>query len=253
MEHLSQNVKRLFRFISEQNKEYIDEYFLSSITRDYKEYINIDYINNDSIYTIEELETIRKYSGYNYQHINNALRNTWNYEQNGNIQRKNKFLNDGKRLAEIITNKPTNLGNVKTYRGVNISYFKEYEINNIEELINLKGQFLLDKGFVSTSLNEETCFFKKENDLGMNYNVKITYLIPEEFEDGIFLHGDMCYNEEQNEYLINTSNIAKVVDVKINENDTAHITAMMIPKIIYDEYYANLSTNKTKQNKITIN
>lgn len=246
MEHLSQNVKRMFNYIDKEHKEQIDNFYISSITREYTDVNMEDYESNKTLYEFEEITLLREYSGYNFRHINNILRGRWNYEENGSIDRKQEFLNTARKISEIITNKPTNLGNIKTYRGVNLSYFNEYGIHNIEELINLKGQFLLDKGFVSTSISEDKCFFKKENDLGINYNVKITYLIPEELNDGILLKGNMSYSPGQEEFLINTYNIAKVVDVKINEDDTAHITAMMIPKIIYDEYYANLSTNKTK-------
>ena len=58
----------------------------------------------------------------------------------------------------------------------------------------------------------------------------------------------MCYNEEQNEYLINSGNISRVVNVTVNGDNTAHITAMMIPKFIYDDYYAILRDAKTKEN-----
>ena len=126
MEYISKNIKRFFRFISEENKKYIEEYYLSSITRDYKNYdSNIE----NQFYTNEELEIIKRYSGYNYKHINNALRDTWNYEENGKLN-KDDFLDEGRKLSEIITKKPTNLGNIKTYRGVNISYFREYRNDN---------------------------------------------------------------------------------------------------------------------------
>lgn len=246
MEHLSKNVERLFRFINEDKSKEIDEYYLFNLTKSYYEYSDDDCIYTDELYSNEDIDFIRNYSGYNYKHINNALRNIWNYEENGNIEKKETFLRDGHKLSEIITNQPTKLGNFKSYRGVNISYFNEYGIYNIEDLTKLQGHFLLDNGFVSTSIHEDKCFFKKQNELGINYNVKITYLIPDDFEDGIYLQGNMCYNEEQNEYLINRGNIAKVVNVTINSDNTAHIMALMIPKFIYDEYYASLRDSKTK-------
>lgn len=246
MEHLNENVKQLFRYINEDKLKAIDEYCLMNITNDYKNLTEEEITQISNIYSTNDEESIREYSGYNYKHINNALRGTWNYEENGSINDKNKFQERGRNLSEIITSNPTYLGNFKAYRGVNISYFKEYEIENIEDLEKLKGQFLLDKGFVSTSIQEDRCYFKKENDLGIDYNVKITYLIPEDFNDGIFLQGNMTYSESQKEYLINSYNLAKVTSVTINDDNTAHITAIMIPKMIYDDYYASLAASKTK-------
>ena len=47
-------------------------------------------------------------------------------------------------------------------------------------------------------------------------------------------------------YLINSYNIAKVVSVNINDDNTASIVAIIIPKRIYDEYYSNVNN----QNRI---
>ena len=80
----------------------------------------------------------------------------------------------------------------------------------------------------------------------MNYNVEIIYLIPEEFQDGIYLNDGDTYSINQNEYLINRGNLAKISAVKINSDGTAQMIATMIPKKIYDEYYDNLEKNKAK-------
>lgn len=96
--------------------------------------------------------------------------------------------------------------------------------------------FLLDKGFVSTSLVEGFCYYRLPNELGLNYNVKIEYLIPEEFEDGISL-GNAMYCPSQNEYLINAWNFASVVDVTMDCEDGCVVRAMMIPEKVYDKAY----------------
>ena len=36
-------------------------------------------------------------------------------------------------------------------------------------------------------MNEEACYCKKVNELRLDYNVKIEYLVSEEFEDGIIV------------------------------------------------------------------
>ena len=102
----------------------------------------------------------------------------------------------------------------------------------------MQGKFMFDKGFVSTSLIEKDCFFQKENTLGLNYNVKIEYLIPDSFGDGMYLGNNnrSSYNPEQSEYLINSGNMSRVANVKV-DGDTAVLTVVMIPKSIYDKYY----------------
>lgn len=98
---------------------------------------------------------------------------------------------------------------------------------------------MYDSGFVSTSINLEDSFFQKDNELGLNYNVMINYLMPAYFDDGIFLYGDMTYSGYEKEYLINKGNLSYVTDVKINEDGTANITAIIVPKRIYDAGYEN--------------
>lgn len=40
----------------------------------------------------------------------------------------------------------------KTYRGTPLSHFKDYGINNIEDLNLLVGKFIYEEGFTSTSV-----------------------------------------------------------------------------------------------------
>lgn len=241
-------INQIFRYISNDRKLALQEYFLINLGKEYKEFNSIEEINyftkNQSEITFDDIEFLKEYSGYNYKHINNALRNRWNYEENGNIINKTRFLEDGRRLEQIISNNPTCMGNIKVFRGVDISYFKDYGIEKLEDLIHLEGNFLYDRGFVSTSLLDSKSFFQKENEIGMNYNIKITYLIPEDFSDGIYLQEGMTYSPNQREYLINNCNLARISDVTINEDGTAHLTAVMIPKYIYDEYYEKIENKQ---------
>ena len=94
----------------------------------------------------------------------------WSYQR----ERFDKIATD---LRDAIDDNQRSIGNVKVFRGVPISYFSEYGISSLDDLRSLKGEFLLDKGFVSTSLVEDDCYYKKENELGLNYNVKIEYSI----------------------------------------------------------------------------
>ncbi len=232
-------VRQFFRFIPDEKQLAIEEFYQNCLERNYIEYKNIEdvFININNNYIGDNLDALRIYSGYNFKNINNALRNRWNYEENGHIKQKEEYEKIAIEIEEIIRNSASSIGNVKVFRGVTLDYFKDYNINCLNDLLKLKGQFLIDKGFTSTSLIENRCFYKKKNTLGQNYNIKIEYLIPEEFEDGIFI-GNLAYNKDQCEYIVNTYNLAKVIDVIVNEND-AIIKALYIPKKIYDDYYSH--------------
>lgn len=238
MEHLSSNVKDVFRWIDEEHKNNISEFITDSLYKGYYQVEDNDFINGNINY--DDCSFLREYSGFNYKHINNALRGIWNYEENGHIDNRERFIEDGRRVFNIIENNPSYVDkDFRVYRGVTLSYFKEYGINNLEDLVNMKGQFMYDSGFVSTSINLEDSFFQKDNELGLNYNVMINYLMPAYFDDGIFLYGDMTYSGYEKEYLINKGNLSYVTDVKISEDGTANIIAIMVPKKIYDNGYEN--------------
>lgn len=243
-------VERIFRFISEDDKNNIDYFYLKSLTREYK---TIDSATDiAALLTIDEIpyeeaDFLLNYSGFNYKHINAVLRNTWNYEDNGDASKIDSYREAAYRLNEIIQKHPTMLNdNIITYRGVDISYFQQYGIESIEDLKSLEGYYMLDRGFVSTSIQEESCFFKKANDLGLNYNIKIEYMVPQEFKDGILLGSSTSYSPNQHEFLINSANLAKVSSVIVNDDNTAVVRATLIPKELYDDYYRNKS-NKPAQ------
>lgn len=245
---LSKDVNTFLRMISEDDKVNIDNFYLECLSRNYCKINDLSEIPNyicNAELSYDDMEILLNYSGYNYKHINAALRGTWNYEDNGNIGNMPVYKEDGRNLSKLIMNNPSELlDNIIAYRGVDINYFKEYGIEKIEDLNELKGQILFDKGFVSTSLLEERCFFGMDNDLGLNYNVKMEYIIPSEFKDGIYLENNMSYSPKQREFVINTSNISKVYDVSIDkEKNTAFIKTVLIPKEIYDDYYKNRSIN----------
>lgn len=237
----NRQIKSYLRFISEDNKVNMDYFYLESLNREYKK-INADediekYLINEAL-SNNDNDLLLNYSGFNYKHINAALRGTWNYEDNGNISTVEEYQSLGNKIKSLISEHPTLLNdNIIAYRGVNLNYFKQYGIENIEELKALEGNYILDFGFVSTSLKEEKCFFQKENELGYKYNIKIEYMIPKEFKEGIFLDEDKAYNPEQKEYLINSSNLSRVSSVTINADNTAILRATIIPRELYDEYY----------------
>jgi len=240
-------VKKIFSFISEEDKINMEYFYVESLNREYKKITNSNdamlMLKNDEI-PQEESDFLLNYSGFNYKHINAVLRDNWNYEDNGDISRANEYRVLAHKLQQIIVEHPTTLNdNISVYRGVDLSYFKQYGIETLEDLKALEGKHMLDRGFVSTSVQEEKCFFKKENDLGLNYNVKIEYMVPHEFKDGIYLNCSTSYTPMQEEFLINSANLVKVSSVTINEDNTAVLRATLIPKELYDDYYKNRVNN----------
>lgn len=238
-------INTFLRFISDEDKTNMEYFYLDSLNRKYQKVDSTTDISslliNDEL-SYEESDFLLNYSGFNYKHINAVLRDTWNYEDNGDISKASDYRMLANGLQQIIMEHPTTLNdNITVFRGVDLSYFKQYGIESLEDLKSLEGKHMLDRGFVSTSVQEERSFFKKGNDLGLNYNVKIEYMVPHEFKDGIYLNRSTSYTPMQEEFLINSSNLSKVSSVTINSDDTAVIKATLIPKELYDDYYKNRS------------
>ena len=235
---ISKEVKQFFRSLDDNEINNISKFYDECSIRCYRAFDDFDLsliFCNRELYNDEFRDVFNNYSGFNYRRINACARNKWNYEKHGNINDKARFDQIVLELKRAIDNNQSSIGNAKVYRGVPISYFYDYGIKFLDDLKELEGKYLLDKGFVSTSLVENDCYYMKDNDLGLNYNIKIEYLIPEEFEDGVII-SNFSYSPEQNEYLINSWNIAVVSNVSINEN-SAIITAIFIPKKVYDISY----------------
>ena len=234
---VSKDVRRIMRYISDERQNMIGSFCSECKDREYQSFVDPEMalmsISQPSLMG-DDADIFVNYSGYNFRHINNAMRGRWNYEENGNLD-KRSFEEIGNRMKSVIDNNQYSIGNTKLFRGVTIDYFRDYGIHSLDEMDALRGQMLLDKGFVSTSLVEDRCFYKMDNELGLNYNVKIEYLVPEEFTDGICL-SSLTYSPSQCEYLINAWNMAKVVDV-IHDGDGVIVKATLVPKKVYDEYY----------------
>lgn len=193
----------------------------------------------------DDLLDVRLYTGTIFKDINNALRGTWNYEENGHIDRMNEAINKGRNASKIIHNNPHLPINFKTYRGVTIDAFKQYGILKLEDLPSLVGKYIYELGFTSTSLLRDKSFFKRKNYRGDECNIEIEYLVPDTFQDGILLMQNGTYSEDEYEYLIDASSLSRVLDVHI-DNNYAKVTIIVFPKKMYDEYYKNYHQNKNK-------
>ena len=243
---ISKDVARVFRMIDVEEKNNIGKFCSACSFREYRTFTDPEMALmacDSGVYDSDVIDVLKDYSGYNYRRINASARGRWNYEKHGLLREREIFDKIATDLREAIDNNQRSVGNIKVFRGVPLSYFSEYGIESLEDLKSLEGGFLLDKGFVSTSLIDKDCYYRKPNELGLNYNVKIEYLIPEEFEDGISL-GNATYCPGQHEYLINALNIANVVDVIMDGEDGCIVRAMMIPKKVYDKAYRQEAGNK---------
>ncbi len=238
----SRKVAQFFRLLPEGSMSQIEAFCIESLGKEYRKFDTKEEIQ--SVFENPDLKeedqlALRDYSGYNYIHLNHAITNRWNYMEDGNIAKKQEFLEGAKQLESIIETNSQPTCNFKTYRAVPLSYFKDYGIETLEDLKDLQEKFLLEEGFVSTSLLEKNCFFQKPNTMGINYNVKIEYLVDETFKDGLYLGNTFLSNhQEENEFLMNHYQISKVVSCDIDASfEFASLKAVVIPKAIYDSYY----------------
>jgi len=242
-------VDRFIHFISDENKANMDYFILDGLTRHYYSGDVVNFLLKDDELSYEDRDLLLNYSGFNYKHINAFLRGTYNYEEN-DMSRKEEHADTARKLGGLIDEHPTILqDNITVYRGVPLSYFSKYGIESLDDLQALNGRYMIDEGFVSTSLHEEACFFKKTNDLGLNYNVKIEYMVPREFRSGIHLANGSAYNTSQQEFLLNSFSLSKVTGVTINDDDTAIIAAILVPREIYDDYYQQRALEQGQNNK----
>ena len=246
-------VEKFMKYIPDKGMENINYFLFESINRNYKKINNSEVLNallmpSDCSY--EDSDFLLNYSGFNYRHINAVLRGTWNYEKDGDFSKQNEYRAVASKLQNIIMSTPTELtDDIIVYRGVDLKYFKQYGIESLDDLKALEGQFMIERGFISTSLYEESCYFKKENTLGLNYNVKMEYMVPKEFRDGIYLNAYNSYSPNQQEFLINSANLSIVNSVVINDDNTAILRLSLIPKELYDEYYSQIANDRKKGNK----
>lgn len=192
----------------------------------------------------EERMTIRSYTGYNFKRINAILRNNWNYDEHGarTPELEERYKVDIVMMDKIFKKNPNTKNAFIAYRGTDLDEFKKYGINSLEDLINLKGKLLYESAYTSTSISKESSYFNKEI-FNKIKNIEVKYIIPPNSNDGIYLgNRDLSYSTNQEEYILNKATLSKVIDVKVN-GETAEITAILIPKKIWEK-----NNNKEKNN-----
>lgn len=242
------NVSYLLRYIGEEKRKELDCYIKEMLLKSYQQFdseIKIsEFFNNFlneylSKLSYDELENLRSYTGLQFRNINAVLRNNWNYEVNGKLtpELKERSIELAKKIRYAINKAPQlNIG-IKTYRGVSIASFQSYNIFTLNDLLLLEGKYLYEEGFTSTSLIKEKSFFYTDPfTLTGKPNILIEYLIPENSDDGIaLLNESLSYSTNQQEFLINSSSLFKVISVRIDEkNNVAYMQVMLVPEKIWN-------------------
>ena len=254
MKYNSQNrvTNSVLRLIGEDTMDNVDKYTEEVIDRSYKTFNSTEEIKSFfdnyllSFYSnsnLDDIENIRYYTGPSFKDINAILRDKWNYETNGLLTEERKI-----ELQDLSSNLSTSLektsselpSNIKVYRGVGLDAFKDYGISDISELKNMVGQYYYERGFTSTSLLRDSSAFSSNSEAWKNYNIEIEYLVPSEFSEGLpLITDDLSYSGIKHEFLINTGCLSKIVDVIVDNDNKVYITAVIIPKKVWDKDYSD--------------
>lgn len=256
MEHTSPNriVNSVLRMIGDDQMTSIDEYTNSVMSNSFKSFKSDeelldffkDYISSNNKET--DIENIRYYTGIRFRDINAVLRNYWDYDKNGLLteEKKSELINLSREINESINSVSVGLPTgIKVYRGVSLNAFKDYGVSSISDLKSMVGQYIYERGFTSTSLIRNKSFFDRNLEWGEDCNIEIEYYIPQGFEEGVPLITDeLSYSKSQSEFLINSGTLTRIVDVMISDDGKAYITAVIIPKKIWDKSYIEQHTNK---------
>lgn len=228
-------------------RNFVEFSSLEEVSAFFTDYL-AEFYNNNSI---NDIDTIRAYTGIAFRRFNSLLSGIWNYDTNGLLtdEMKSKYLDYADNLSECIEKSPTLSSNIKTYRGVSLDSFKGYGISSLEDLKSLENKYYYESGFTSTSLVRDKSFFNRELEYHEFCNIEIEYLIPEESNDGIPLIDDnLSYSKVQNEYLINKGSLSKIIDVEISpDGKLAYIKTILIPQKMWNiTYNKNDSLNSSK-------
>ena len=252
MESKDFSTKYILKYIGEDGIAEIDNYVEQMNTENYRMFNNdkeiddyfLDYhadLNRNLTY--EEINNIKDYTNRCYSRINDLLKNKWNYDINGRLTESDEqeYRKMASGIDRIIFKSPSIPENIVVFRGVNISTFYDFGINNLESLAEMKGQYMYQQGFTSTSLTQKSCLYGQKNWYG-NINIVMEIMIPKDNNEGMVLDSNTSVYDEEKEYLITSGALIKIIDVNIIGNE-AKIKAMYIPKRIWDRNYIPVESN----------
>ena len=114
---VSKDVRRIMRYISDERQNMIGSFCGECKDREYQSFVDPEMalmsIPQPSLVG-DDADIFVNYSGYNFRHINNAMRGRWNYEENGNLD-KRSFEEIGNRMKSVIDNNQYSIGNTKLF------------------------------------------------------------------------------------------------------------------------------------------
>ena len=189
----------------------------------------------------EEVASLREYSGYNYKAINSVLRGFWDYEQLGakTEESEKRFRAAAEAINGAIDKAPDAEEDFMTFRGTNLDSFRGYGVESIADLAKMQGQFHLERGFLSTSVEEEGSYAGRESfddPLKPACNISMRYKIPAGTHEGILLTGDASYSPSQSEYLIRSGSLSYISNVEISEDGgSAVVDCVLVPRQFYEQ------------------
>lgn len=226
-------LQEIEKYIQKITKDEYMTFQSSEEIRNYLEAFSNEYLEKLSQ---EEIESIFLYTSYHFRNVNAVLRNNWNYEVNGKLTeetRKENWLM-AETIRKALLKVPRLPFPIKAYRGVTVDAFKNYQINNLEELKLLQGRYLYEEGFTSTTLLREQSFFANKTHWGSPANIEIEYFIPQS-DDGVLLTSSMSASSNQQEFLVNSSSVFKVLNVDVDlEKGIAKMQVVLIPYSIWN-------------------
>lgn len=243
----SHTTNYVINYIGESKLKEVEQYITSILSTEFLDSTNPEFqsiIQDLYEKTIPKLSStdqsnLRIYTGYHFRSINSVLRGSWSYENNGPLTPE--IQKDSYEQAEQIRkalNKASSLSKgIKTYRGVSIEAFYSYNIASIQDLPYLNGNYLYEAAFTSTSIDERSCFFyKKPFTLNSSPDILVEYLIPENSDDGlVLLDESTSYSKDQQEFIINSSSLFKVLDVELSpDKKKAYMKVLLIPEKIWN-------------------
>ncbi len=255
------NTDYVLKYIGKSKLEEIELFILDMLSREYKVFESEQDISESLDGYIEkylekincdEQNTLKAYTGLAFRRINSVLRGSWDYEINGaltaQVKEESQQLADS--IRTILLKSDSLPMNIKTYRGVSLSAFRAYGVNSLNDLKNMENRYMYEDGFTSTTLIRDESFFYKQTDWGEKANIEVEYLIPNESDDGMVLNNaSTSFSPNQDEYLINSSSLFKVLSVDIDEkNNQAKIRMALVPQKVWNSYDYEME-RKTKLGK----
>lgn len=230
----------VLRYIGEYKQQEIENYIVSVLNQGFISDYDIKAMLEGCLpqLTLTETEYLRTYTGISFRAINSLLRGYWSYDLSGKLteEKKSESYALAEEIRKIIYKTTPISQNMKVYRGVSIASFYSYNISELKDLECLKGKYLVEKGFTSTSIVKENSFFYEPTKWGAKQNIEMECIIPQGSDDGIFLSSDfMSFSPNQTEYLIKSYSLFKVLDIKINkEENKATMKVILIPEKIWN-------------------